>query len=447
MSKILSTIGPISSSNKAIKKILKYCGFLRINGSHNSIEWHVKISKRIKKLNKNSIVLFDIPGIKPRIKISNEIIIHKKKKCCFYFGKKPKLNGINYYIELTNPLPTNKIKSKSFSLSDGNFNFRLVLRSKNFIIGSSDQKFKLENKKGLNIPQSIYSDKLQNKRYLNFLKKTKKVKFDAIGLSFVQNSSIIKKIKKNFPKKIIVSKIENVEGLKNCSEIIKESDLIMIDRGDLGAEIGENELYKSIIKITSEAKREGKIVIMATENLQSMINGFSPNKNELISLEFSLSQHSDFIMLSEETAISKRYYEIIKWLNGFLLKKDIKYSLKNEDFDFWKNIKIYDKSNVIIFTKKGYAIQKIRQANFFADLTVFTDNPKVHFLSNLRPKTKSFLTKKFKNTNLLNFVYKNIKFHKKQIFKKFNSALLIYVSFPRSGARANTMTLINKNDF
>ena len=221
----------------------------------------------------------------------------------------------------------------------------------------------------------------------------------------------------------------------------------MIDRGDLGAEIGDNNLYRSIIKITSEAKREGKIVIMATENLQSMINGFSPNKNELISLEFSLSQHSDFIMLSEETALSKRYYEIIKWLNNFLQKKDVKNSIKNESFDFWKNIRIYDKSNVIIFTKKGYAIQKIRQANFFTDLTVFTDNPKVHFLSQLRPKTNSFLTKKFSNKNLLNFIYKNLKRHKKQIFKKFNSALLIYVSFPREGARANTVTLINKNDF
>ena len=276
----------------------------------------------------------------------------------FLFWKKPKLSGINYFIELTNPLPDNKIKSKNFTLADGNFNFKLISRSKNFIIGVSDQRFELENKKGLNIPQSVYSDNLQNKRYLNFLKKTKKIKFDAIGLSFVQNSSIIKKIKKNFPKKIIISKIENVEGLKNCSEIIKESDLIMIDRGDLGAEIGDNNLYRSIIKITSEAKREGKMVIMATENLQSMINGFSPNKNELISLEFSLSQHSDFIMLSEETALSKRYYEIIKWLNNFLLKREVKKSIKNESFDFWKNIRIYDKSNVIIFTKKGYAIQK-----------------------------------------------------------------------------------------
>ena len=123
-------------------------------------------------------------------------------------------------------------------------------------------------------------------------------------------------------------------------------------------------------------------------------------------------------MLSEETALSKRYYEIIKWLNNFLLKREVKKSIKNESFDFWKNIRIYDKSNVIIFTKKGYAIQKIRQANFFTDLTVFTDNPKVHFLSQLRPKTNSFLTKKFSNKNLLNFIYKNLKHHKKQIFKK-----------------------------
>ena len=231
----------------------------------------------------------------------------------------------------------NKKKTK---INCPNFKCSRNIWSKNFIIGSSNQNFKLEDKKGLNIPQSIYSDNLQNKKYLNFLKKTKKIEYDAIGLSFVQNSRIVKKIRTNYPKKIIVSKIENLEGLNNASEIIKESDLIMIDRGDLGAEIGDNDLYKAIIKITGEAKREGKIVIMATENLQSMINGFSPNKNELIPLEFSLRLHSDFIMLSEETAISKRYYYIIKWLNNFLHKKNVKNTLKNEIFDFWENIKI-----------------------------------------------------------------------------------------------------------
>lgn len=93
-----------------------------------------------------------------------------------------------------------------------------------------------------------------------------------IGLSFIQNTKIIKVLKKKYPHYLIVSKIENSEGLKNAENICKSCDIIMIDRGDLGAEIANDKLFDSINKIISIAKKFGKPVVMATENLDSMIN-------------------------------------------------------------------------------------------------------------------------------------------------------------------------------
>ena len=75
--KILATIGPKSCSKDSIKKILNYTKLFRINGSHNTLDWHVKISKKIKEICPESFILLDIPGLKPRT--NNDKVINVKK--------------------------------------------------------------------------------------------------------------------------------------------------------------------------------------------------------------------------------------------------------------------------------------------------------------------------------------------------------------------------------
>ena len=73
---MLPTIGPVTESIKNINKVLKFSNLVRINGAHNTLLWHKKISNRIKK-NKESKILLDLPGIKPRT--------NNKKIYWFYF--------------------------------------------------------------------------------------------------------------------------------------------------------------------------------------------------------------------------------------------------------------------------------------------------------------------------------------------------------------------------
>ena len=124
----------------------------------------------------------------------------------------------------------------------------------------------MNEKKGLNIPFSLYDENEQQKIYLKFLEKFKNIGFNAVGLSFIQDDKIVNLIKKKYPNFLIVSKIENFAGLKNAKRITKNSDVIMIDRGDLSAEIGEKNLYQAILNIDSISHDEGKPLIMATEN-------------------------------------------------------------------------------------------------------------------------------------------------------------------------------------
>ena len=269
MTNVLSTIGPATEDINNLKKIVKNSKFVRLNGAHNDLVWHKKTCSRIKKINPKCKILIDLPGIKPRTLNLNNEFIKRNQKILFYFGKKKKINKGIKQIQISKPLP--KFKNPNFfSVSDGKFTFKFISKGNNYIIGKSKENFTLLKKKGLNIPYSIYDNKFQEKVYLDFLKKIKDFKFDAIGLSYVQNHNLVDKMRHK-SNKIIVSKIENDLGCKNMNSICQSSDIIMIDRGDLAAEIGDTNLYSETIKISKCAKNYGKLLIMATENLETMI--------------------------------------------------------------------------------------------------------------------------------------------------------------------------------
>ena len=288
------------------------------------------------------------------------------KKSFFILIRKLKNKNIKQ-IPISKPLPKFE-NPKSFSVSDGKFSFKFISRGKNYIIGKSRENFTLLNKKGLNIPYSIYDNKFQEKVYLDFFKKIKNFKFDAIGLSYVQNHTLVDKMRLK-SNKIIVSKIENDQGCKNMNSICSSSDIIMIDRGDLAAEIGDTNLYDQTIKISKCAKLFGKLLIMATENLETMILNNTPTKSEIISLSFSKSLNADYLMLSDETATSNKFLKIINWLKDFnkthekhgtniqSVKKTNDVTTK--DILFQNLSKINEKDNkIILFTRKGYVIEK-----------------------------------------------------------------------------------------
>ena len=447
--KILPTIGPISESIFSLKKLNKFANIFRLNGSHNNLDWHKKIIKRIKDINKKNNILLDIPGVKPRTKNKTDIFIKKKQLVIFYYNKK-NLNNFKKIIsiQLTHPIPKIANSVKTFTISDGAYLFKIDKINKNYVSGVSQQNFILKPKKGLNIPKSIYDNKRQLKLSLKFLNNVKNFKFDAIGLSFVQDEKVVKNVKKKYPDRLIVSKIENSKGLENIISIVKYSDIIMIDRGDLSAEIGTENLFRAIKKISEECKYQGKPLIMATENLDSMMLNSLPTKSEIISLGFSDYINSDLIMLSDETATSKNYLRIIKWLHNFIYKfnnHDYKNSIINEDY-FWNILKDINKNVLVVFTKKGYVIEKLLRINKNINLFVFSDNEKVINYCNFRSNTQTILTNSFPK-KMEDFISMYIKKFKNKIFKYQNKVFLTYLSYPKKGLRANTVSLISKNSF
>lgn len=452
MIKILPTIGPASDSINSLRKILKFTNIIRLNGSHNNIAWHIKVSSNIKKIDPNCRILIDLPGVKPRTENSDNITINKNQKIIYFFKRKPRVLKKTkkvIFIRISRSLP--KFSNlKFFSVSDGKYIFKFSKKGKNFIEGISLQNFVLSPRKGLNIPGSLYSNKEQINLYLNFIKKIKKVKFDAIGLSFIQDEKVLRILRKKFPELSLVSKIENLNGLINLNKITESSDIIMIDRGDLSAEIGDIKLFDAIITISKICRLFGKPLIMATENLETMINNSLPSKSEIVSLAFSNQIKTDLIMLSDETATSRNYLKILDWLKKFINSLNSKninsYSKKlNENIfnNIFQNLK---NASLVIFTKKGYIINKILKISDNVKFYIFSDSKKIINQSFFRANCVAFLTKKFPK-NMEHFIYICIKKNKKIIFNKASNVFLTYVNYPTKKSRANTLSLINKASF
>ena len=448
MSKILPTIGPATESHKNIEKILRFSNVVRINGAHNTFAWHKKISNRIKK-SKGAKILLDLPGIKPRTNNKKNHHITKNQEIIFYY-KNCKIKKF-LKIKISTPIPKFPKETKNFSVNDGKYFFKIKKTFKNFIIAKSTSSFVLKKKKGINFPNSVYDESIQKKIYLSFLKKTKGIKFDAVGLSYVQNANLISHIRKFNKNLIIVSKIENIKGLQNIDLISKKSDVIMIDRGDLSAEIGEHKLFSALQKISKIVKNNGKPLIIATENLESMVSGVDithPTKSEIVSIAHSNNLLADRIMLSDETATSKNWMNIIKWLESFLKKinkKTIK--RKSENDFFWKVIRGIKNTPIVIFTKKGYALEKIETNNDVTNLTVFTDSERVKSFCSFKSNTTCISIKNFTKSKTSKFIYDNIKKNKKIVFANKNKAVLIYVAYPRKNSRANTFSIVSEKDF
>lgn len=445
--KIISTIGPVSEDNNQLKKILSYSSIIRLNGSHNELSWHKKIISRLKIINPNITILFDIPGVKPRTLNKEKLNIDKNDNVQFFFKKKVANKEVNKYIEISNYLPSLKRKENLLSVDDGKYIFKISKIRKDFVICKSKTSFILNPRKGINIKSGVYDNNIQQKKYLNFIDKIKKLPITAIGLSYIQDAKLINKIKKKFPNFLIISKIENIRGLDNVLNISKSSDAIMIDRGDLAAEIGLENLFRAIIKISDVTKKYKLPLIMATENFTSMIDNDKPSKSDIISIQHSKSIGTDCVMLSEETATSKNFLKTLSWLN-----KSISNNLVNKrninNFSIIEIEKYIHQMQIVLISKKGYIFEKTLN-KFSNNNVIFITNDKNTFhKSKFYKNYESIYLKKLNRAKFeLDYIFNLVKKYKGLIFKNFKKAVIFHTVFPKKNMRANSLTVLDENDF
>ena len=196
---------------------------------------------------------------------------------------------------------------------------------------------RLTNKKSINIPNSkIQLPSMTDKDKSDILFGIKNG-FDYIAASFIRKAedviNIKKVLKENGGEYIkVISKIENREGIDNFDEILEVSDGIMVARGDLGVEIPMEEVPIRQKEFIKKCNKAGKLVVTATQMLESMINNPRPTRAEVSDVANAIYDQTSAIMLSAESAAGKYPIEAVKTMNT--IARSIEGSIK-----YWKRFR------------------------------------------------------------------------------------------------------------
>ncbi|MFI5383809.1 MAG: pyruvate kinase [Methanosarcina thermophila] len=321
--KIVCTIGPASSSEEVIRGLLLAgMNVARINFSHGDFESHSEVIRRVRRiaadLDRPIAILADLPGPKIRIgKLEKEpIMLHKGNFVTLtvdeILGNEKRI-PVNY-----KQLPESVTPGSLIYLSDGFIQLRCLEISGKDVICEVLVGGQLYSHKGLNLPGAkILIDPITGND-LKILEFALNEGIDTFSISFIESVEDIRKVRDFAAARgksvYIVAKIERRQAVENIQEILKETDALMIARGDLGVEIPIQEVPSAQKELIYSAKLLGIPVITATHMLASMTDNIRPTRAEATDVANAILDGTDAVMLSEETAVGNYPVEAVEMM-------------------------------------------------------------------------------------------------------------------------------------
>ena len=414
--KIVATLGP-ASSDKAVLREMFLAGLnvCRLNFSHGSYEDHSGVIKTIRELNKetglNVAILADLQG--PKIRTNemenngvdlvngSEVLIVTEK----VLGTSSKFS-INYSL-----LPEDVQPGERILLDDGKLALEVLKTDgKKEITARVIHGGILSSKKGVNFPNTKISMPSLTEKDLEDLQFALDQNVDWIGLSFVRSARDIIELKHIISnrkcKAKVIAKIEKPEAIEDIDAIIQESDGLMVARGDLGVEIPYQNvpiIQKMLIK---KCIVHAKPIIVATQMMESMINGISPTRAEVNDVANAVLDGADAVMLSGETSVGKFPIEVIRTMSNIVLEMEKFEGIYNKEelpdknrerfisdsicFNACRLSQRVEADAIITMSFSGYTAYKIASQRPKAPIYVFTSNKQILTQLNLIWGVKAF---------------------------------------------------------
>ena len=391
--KILATLGPATQSVSSIRQlILGGVDGVRLNLSHGTYDFFEELFSSIHTacLEEDTplAVLVDVQGPKIRIGELEQPSIELQ-------------TGNSIEITIDDIKGNEKIISTSYKqlvsdaqvgnqilINDGLIRLKIISKKEKSLECEIVNGGTLTPKKGMNLPGMNLSTPSITEKDFRDLEFVIKHRIDYIALSFVRSANDVVELKKwlsekgkNIP---VIAKIEKKEAVDNLFEIILAADGIMVARGDLGVELPPQEvpvLQKTIIR---QCNAMGKLVITATQMLESMINSPIPTRAEASDVANAVWDGTDVVMLSAETSIGKFPFRTVQIMNDIIISAE----LHNED-RFQNYFITPDSLQEKLFESVGKAIVEISKQINAQAIVVFTFKGRTaRIISKYKPESK-----------------------------------------------------------
>ncbi|MBO67087.1 MAG: pyruvate kinase [Acidiferrobacteraceae bacterium] len=320
--KIVASLGPSTDDAKAMSNLIRAgIDVARINLSHGSEQDHRYRADLVRhcarKRARTVGLLFDLQG--PKIRVEG-----------FRSGKAQLRNGKPFVIDTSlggldgteervgttyKGLPHDVQRGDVLLLDDGSITLRVEgidqheVRTR-VVVGGILSNYKGMNRQGGGLSAEALTDK--DREDIIF---AAELGADFVGISFVRNAEDIglarELVRSAGSNAHIVAKIERREAVENIDSIIAAADVIMVARGDLGVELGDAELPGVQKRLIAEARAGNKIVITATQMMQSMVTSPQPTRAEVLDVANAVLDGTDAVMLSAETAVGRHPARVV----------------------------------------------------------------------------------------------------------------------------------------
>ena len=368
--KIVATLGPSSNSEEMLARmIMAGVNVVRLNFSHGSAEEHIKRAEMVRaiaiKLNRPIGVLCDLQGPKIRIGKFELGKITLKTGDLFILDADCELGNQDHVGLDYKTLPQEVTEGVVLLLDDGRITMQVDRVKGNLIHCLVVNGGVLSNNKGINRQGGGLSADALTKKDREDIKTAVALEADYIAMSFPKTALDVELartlVKKAGGTASIIAKIERAEAIDNLESIIEASDAIMVARGDLGVEVGDAAvpgLQKRIIRM---ARAQNKLVITATQMMESMISSPIPTRAEVSDVANAVLDGTDAVMLSAETAAGQFPLETVQAVHRVVMEAEkeyiIQYHAQKTDSVFLKTDETI--AAAAIYTAKHFKVKAI----------------------------------------------------------------------------------------
>ncbi|KTD62418.1 pyruvate kinase [Legionella shakespearei] len=331
--KIVATLGPASNSPETLRAMLGAgVDVVRINFSHadaTAIQLIAMVREIAAELNHPIAVMADLQGPKIRIGRFKDKSVHLVDGQSFILDCQTEDSmGDIHGVSVAYPNLANELQAGDHLLiNDGLIELEVTKITGSQIHCVVIEGGVLTNLKGLNRKGGGLAARTLTDKDRQDLRIAIAAEVDYISLSFVKDAEDIRNtrtlIKEYGGHPIpIIAKIERTEALDHLSDIILESDAIMVARGDLGVEVGAAEVPAIQKRIIEQTRLLDKVVITATQMMESMIANPQPTRAEVSDVANAILDGTDAVMLSAETASGQFPIKVVSMVNKICLSAE-----------------------------------------------------------------------------------------------------------------------------